>query len=86
MQLFLRYELKKKLSFYFLNYIMAAKTSSPELSFGDWEGEDVDELLKQHKLDLIAVVRFLGVAFVHSDQHAREKYFFFNYLHFYTIF
>ena len=57
MQLFLCYEFKKKLSFYFLNYIMAAKTSSPELSFGDWEGEDVDELLKQHKLDLIAVVR-----------------------------
>ena len=77
MQLFLRYELKKKLSFYFLNYIMAAKTSSPELSFGDWEGEDVDELLKQHKLDLIAVIRFLGVAFVHSDQHARAKVFFF---------
>ena len=77
MQLFLRYEFKKKLSFYFLNYIMAAKTSSPELSFGDWEGEDVDELLKQHKLDLIAVVRFLGVAFVHSDQHARAKVFFF---------
>ena len=65
---------------------MAAKTSSPELSFGDWEGEEVDELLKQHKLDLIAVVRFLRVAFVHSDQHARAKVFFFNYLHFYTIF
>ena len=56
---------------------MATKTSSPELSFGDWEGEDVDELLKQHKLDLIAVVRFLGVAFVHSDQHARAKVFFY---------
>ena len=24
---------------------MAAKNSSPELSFGDWEDEDVDELL-----------------------------------------
>ena len=55
MQLLLRYEFKKdggnnllKLSFYFLNYIMAAKNSSPELSFGDWEDEDVDELLKQH--------------------------------------
>ena len=24
---------------------MAAKNSSPELSFGDWEEEDVDELL-----------------------------------------
>ena len=55
---------------------MAAKNSSPELSFGDWEGEDVDELLKQVKLHLIAVVRFLGVAFVHSDQHARAKVFF----------
>ena len=39
---------------------MAAKNSSPELSFGDWEGKDVDELLKWLKLDLIAVVRFLG--------------------------
>ena len=55
---------------------MAAKTSSPELSFGDWEGEDVDELLKQHKLDLIAVVRFLGVAFVHNQISTRaQKYF-----------
>ena len=25
--------------------IMAAKTSSPELSFGDWVDEDVDKLL-----------------------------------------
>ena len=45
----------------------------------------MDELLKQHKLDLIAVVRFLGVAFAHSDQHVRAKVFF-NYLHFYAIF
>ena len=28
------------------------------------------------KMDLIAVVRFLGVVFVHSDQHARAKVFF----------
>ena len=36
---------------------------------------------------LIAVVRFLGVAFVHSDHHARAKvYFVFNYLHSYAIF
>ena len=55
---------------------MAAKNSSAELSFGDWEDEDVDELLKQHKMDLIAVVRFLGEAFVHSDQHVRAKVFF----------
>ena len=38
------------------------------------------------KMDLIAVVRFLGVVFVHSDQHARAKVFFFNYLHFHAIF
>ena len=57
---------------------MAAKNSSPELSFSDWEDEDVDELLKQHKMDLIAVV--------HSDQQAHTKVFFFNYLHFYAIF
>ena len=39
------------------------------------------------EMDLIAVVRFLGVVFVHSDQHARAKVFlFFNYLHFYAIF
>ena len=37
------------------------------------------------KMDLIAVVRFLGVVFVHSDQHARASVFF-NYLHFYAIF
>ena len=37
------------------------------------------------KMDLIAVVRFLGVAFVHSAQHAPAKVFF-NYLHFYAIF
>ena len=37
-------------------------------------------------MDLIAVVRFLGVVFVHSDEHARAKVFFFNYLHFYAIF
>ena len=116
---------------------MDAKNSSPELSFGDWEDEDVDELLSSEcrfanlqdtdlnkivtesysksskantkraakvfqgkysdveihfrlqntiKMDLIAVVRFLGVVFVHSDQHARAKVFFFNYLHFYAIF
>ena len=29
------------------------------------------------KMDLIAVVRFLGVVFVHSDQHARAKVFLF---------
>ena len=29
------------------------------------------------KMDLIAVVRFLGVVFVHSDQHACAKLFFF---------
>ena len=29
------------------------------------------------KMDLIAVVRFLGVVFVHSAQHARAKCFFF---------
>ena len=29
------------------------------------------------KMDLIAVVRFLGVVFVHSDEHARAKVFFF---------
>ena len=107
---------------------MAPKNSSPELSFGDWEDEDVDELLSSEcrfanlqdtdlnkivtesyskstkantkraakvfqvkysdieihfrlqniiKMDLIAVVRFLGVVFVHSDQHARAKVFFF---------
>ena len=33
----------------------------------------MDKLLKQHKLDLIAVVRFLGVAFVHSDRSARAR-------------
>ena len=112
---------------------MAAKNSSPELRFGDWEDEDVDELLssecqeggrfanlqdtdlnkivtesysnlkstkantkraakvfqgkysdieihfrlqKNIKMDLIAVVRFLGVVFVHSDQHARASVFF----------
>ena len=106
---------------------MAAKNSSPELRFGDWEDEDVDELLSSEcqeggrfanlpdtdlnkivtesyskstkanttraakvfkgkysdieihfrlqnsiKMDLIAV-RFLGVVFVHSDQHARAS-------------
>ena len=106
---------------------MAAKNSSPELRFGDWEDEDVDELLSSEcqeggrfansqdtdlnkivtesyskstkantkraakvfqgkysdieihfrlqnsiKVDLIAVVRFLGVVFVHSGQHARK--------------
>ena len=111
---------------------MAAKNSSPELRFGAWEDEDVDELLSSEwqeggsfanlqdtelnkivtesyskstkantkraakvfqgkysdiethfrlqnsiKMDLIAVVRFLGVVFVHSDQHARAKVFFF---------
>ena len=121
---------------------MAAKNSSPASRFGDWEDEDVDELLSSDcqeggrfanlqdadlnkivketypkstkantkraakvfqgkysdiqihfrlqnsiKMDLIAVVRFLGVVFVHSDQHARAKvFFFFNYLHFYAIF
>ena len=64
---------------------MAAKNSSPELSFGDWEGEDVDELLKQHKLDLIAVVWLLGVAFVHSDQRARAKAFFFLTIYIYIM-
>ena len=104
---------------------MAAKNSSPELRFGDWEDEDVDILLSSEcqeggrfanlqgtdlnkivtesyskstkantkqatkvfqgkysvieihfrlqnsiKMDLIAVVRFLGVVFVHSDQFA----------------
>ena len=29
------------------------------------------------RMDLIAVVRFLGVVFDHSDQHARAKVFFF---------
>ena len=29
------------------------------------------------RMDLIAVVRFLGVVFVHSEQHARAKVFFF---------
>ena len=39
------------------------------------------------KMDLIAAVRFLGVVFVHSGQHARASVcFFFNYLHFYAIF
>ena len=111
---------------------MAAKNSSPALRFGDWEDEDVDELLSSEcqeggrfanlqdtdlnkivtesyskstkantkraakvfqgkysdieihfrlqnsiKMDLIAVVRFLGVVFVHSVQHARAKVFFF---------
>ena len=28
------------------------------------------------KMDLIAVIRFLGVVFVHSDQHARASVFF----------
>ena len=120
---------------------MAAKNSSPKLRFGDWEDEDVDELLSSEcqeggrfanlqdtdlnkivtesyskstkantkraakdfqgkysdieihfrlqnsiKMDLIAVVRFLGVVFVQSDLHARAKVFFFNYLHFYAIF
>ena len=37
------------------------------------------------KMDLIAVFRFV-VVFVHSDEHARAKVFFFNYLHFYAIF
>ena len=110
---------------------MAAKNSPPELRFGDWEDEDVDELLSSEcheggrfanlqdtdlnkivtesyskstkantkraakdfqgkysdieihfrlqnsiKMDLIAVVRFLGVVFVQSDQHARAKVFF----------
>ena len=110
---------------------MAAKNSSPELRFGDWEDEDVDELLSSEcqeggrfanlqdtdlnkivtesyskstkantkraakvfqgkysdieihfrlqnsiKMDLIAAVRFLGVVFVHSSQHARASVFF----------
>ena len=38
------------------------------------------------KMDLIVVVRFLGVVFVHSDQHALKSVSFFNYLHFYAIF
>ena len=112
---------------------MAAKNSSPELRFGDWEDEDVNELLSSEcqeggrfanlqdtdlnkivtesyskstkantkraakvfqgkysdieihfrlqnsiKMDLTAVVRFLGVVFVHdhSGQHARASVFF----------
>ena len=40
------------------------------------------------KMDLIAVVRFLGVVFVHScrSARARKSVSFFNYLHFYAIF
>ena len=29
------------------------------------------------KMDLVAVIRFLGIVFVHSDQHAYPKVFFF---------
>ena len=38
-------------------------------------------------MDLIAVVRFLGVGFVHPDQQGREKVFFFflNYLNLNTV-
>ena len=36
------------------------------------------------KMDLIAVIRFLGIVFVHSDQHACKSVFF-NYLHFYSM-
>ena len=110
---------------------MAAKNSSPELRFGDWEDEDVDDLLSSEcqeggrfanlqdtdlnkivtesyskgtkantkraakvfqgkysdieiyfrlqnsiKMDLIAVVRFLGVVFAFRSARARKSVFF----------
>ena len=61
----------------FFSSVNRAKYSDIEIHF---------RLQNSIKMDLIAVVRFLGVVFVHSDQHARAKVFFFNYLHFYAIF
>ena len=62
---------------------MAAKNSSPELSFGDWEDEDVDELLKQHQygFDCCRQVSWRSVCQLWSA-HARKSIVF-NYLHFY---
>ena len=73
------------------SYSKSTKANTKRAAKGFFQGKYSDieihfRLQNSIKMDLITVVRFLGVVFVHSDQHARAKVFFFNYLHFYAIF